>query len=79
MVFDAVEVRLFPQQAVILCFSSLAHNVHLCSQVKYKEAKKDLSTNLYSLLPETEELRFAKAVTELQSEVGVEAPPSVSC
>lgn len=38
-------------------------------QVKYKEGKTDLSTNLYSLLPETEEIKFAKAVMELQSEV----------
>lgn len=38
--------------------------------MKYKDGKKELSTNLYSLLPETEEIKFAKAVTELQSEVG---------
>lgn len=40
-------------------------------QMKYKEAgKKELSTNLYSLLPETEQMKFAKAAMELQSEVG---------
>lgn len=40
-------------------------------QLKYKEeSKKELSTNLYSTLPETEEMKFAKAVMELQSEVG---------
>lgn len=38
-------------------------------QVKYKEGKKDLSSSLYHLLPETEETKFAKTVTELQSEV----------
>lgn len=38
-------------------------------QVKYKEGKKDLSSSLYHLLPETEEIKFAKAVMELQSEV----------
>lgn len=38
--------------------------------MKYREGKKELSTNLYSLLPETEEMKFAKAAMELQSEVG---------
>lgn len=42
-----------------------------CIQVKYREGKKELSTNLYSLLPETEEMKFAKAAMELQSEVGL--------
>ncbi len=40
-------------------------------QLKYKEGgKKELSTNLYSVLPETEEMKLAKAAMELQSEVG---------
>lgn len=39
--------------------------------MKYKEGgKKELSTSLYSALPETEEMKFAKAAMELQSEVG---------
>lgn len=40
-------------------------------QVKYREGgKKEQSTNLYSALPETEEMKLAKAAMELQSEVG---------
>lgn len=40
------------------------------SQIKYKESgKKDMSTSLYSLLPETTEIQFAREMTEMQSEV----------
>lgn len=40
-------------------------------QLKYKEGnKKELSISLYSTLPNTEETKFAKAVMDLQSEVG---------
>lgn len=40
------------------------------SQVKYKEeGKKEISKNLYSLLPETAETFFAKQMSEIQSEV----------
>lgn len=41
------------------------------SQVKYKEeGRKDISKNLYSLLPETPETHFARHMSEIQSEVG---------
>lgn len=46
------------------------HPVSPCHlQVKYKGGKRELSSSLYSLLPETEQMKFAKAATELQSEV----------
>ena len=39
-------------------------------QVKYKEdGKKEMSINLYSLLPETIDTQHAKEVSNLQSEV----------
>lgn len=39
-------------------------------QIKYKEeGRKEMSVNLYSLLPETAETQFAKEVSDLQSEV----------
>lgn len=39
-------------------------------QNKYKEeGKKEMSSSLYSLLPETAEMQLAKAVQEFQSEV----------
>lgn len=42
----------------------------MCVQVKYKEeGKKEISKNLYSLLPETAETLFAKQMSEIQSEV----------
>lgn len=40
-------------------------------QVKYKEdGKKELSVNLFSLLPETLDTQHAKELAEMQSEVG---------
>ena len=40
------------------------------SKIKYKESgKKDISTSLYSLLPETTEIQFAREMTEMQSKV----------
>lgn len=45
-------------------------SVCVCVQVKYKEeGKKEISKNLYSLLPETAETQFAKQMSEIQSEV----------
>lgn len=42
-------------------------------QLRYKEGgKKDLSSSLYSRLPETTEIQFAKEVAEMQSEVSSE-------
>ena len=42
----------------------------MCFQVKYKEeGKQEMSSNLYSLLPETTETQLAKQLTEMQSEV----------
>lgn len=39
-------------------------------QVKYREdGKKEASSSLYRLLPETPEMHFAKHVSEIQSEV----------
>lgn len=38
-------------------------------QVKYRGSKKEQSTALYSVLPETEEMKVAKAAMEIQSEV----------
>lgn len=39
-------------------------------QVKYKEnAKTELSSSLYSLLPETAETQFVRELTEMLSEV----------
>lgn len=39
-------------------------------QVKYKEnAKTELSSSLYSLLPETAETQFVRELTEILSEV----------
>lgn len=40
-------------------------------KVKYKEdGKKEMSVNLYSLLPDTIDTQHAKELTEMQSEVG---------
>lgn len=40
-------------------------------QLKYREeSRKELSTNLFSTLAETPETKLARAVTELQSQVG---------
>lgn len=39
-------------------------------QLKYKDGcKKDASSSLYHLLPETAEMYFAKQMSEIQSEV----------
>lgn len=39
-------------------------------QVKYREGgKKEASSSLYHLLPETPEMHFVKHVSEIQSEV----------
>lgn len=47
-------------------------------QVKYKEeGKKQASTSLYSQLPETAEIQFAKQMSEMQSEVGNADPYSL--
>lgn len=44
--------------------------MHVYPQNKYKEAgMQSLSHSVYSQLPETEEIKFAKAVADLQSEV----------
>lgn len=41
----------------------------LC-QVKYKdEGKKEMRRSLYSLLPDTPQIQFAKQMSEMQSEV----------
>ena len=37
--------------------------------MKYKEDMKDNSSNLYSHLPETTDTKFAKEMSEMQSEV----------
>lgn len=43
---------------------------YICFQVKYKEdGMKEMSINLYSLLPETIETQHVKEVSNLQSEV----------
>lgn len=40
-------------------------------KVKYKEdGKKEMSVNLYSLLPDTIDTQHAKELTDMQSEVG---------
>ena len=40
-------------------------------QSKYKRDKEELSSNLYSLLPETMETQFAKEMAQTHSEVGL--------
>lgn len=41
-----------------------------CLQNKYKESgKKSQRVSVYSQLPETNDIQFAKAVSEIQSEV----------
>lgn len=53
-------------------------SVCVCVQVKYKEeGKKEISKNLYSLLPETAETQFAKQMSEIQSEVRTLNAPQV--
>lgn len=45
----------------------------LCFQIKYKgNTKTEISTSLYSLLPETTETQFVKELTEILSEVSLE-------
>ena len=39
----------------------------------YKRDKEDLSSNLYSLLPETMETQFAKEMAETHSQVSLES------
>ena len=42
-------------------------------KVKYKEeGKKEMSENLYSLVPDAIDTQHAKELTEMQSEVGAE-------
>lgn len=44
----------------------------LCDlQIKYQEGKRELSTSLYATMANTEQIKFAKAAMELQSEVCV--------
>lgn len=52
-----------------LC-SHPAGSVLLHYKVKYKEDMKEMSFNLYSLLPDTLDTQHAKELTEMQSEVG---------
>ena len=40
-------------------------------QLQYKRDKEELSSNLYSLLPETMETQFAKEMAQTHSEVGL--------
>lgn len=48
----------------------LSHSEPSVPQNKYKEeGKKEMSTSLYSQLPETAEMQLAKTVQEFQSEV----------
>lgn len=50
--------------------SSLSQSVFVCFQSKYKEAgRKQVSSTLYSLLPETLETQHAKDATNLLSQV----------
>lgn len=43
----------------------------VCSQLKYREeGMRNLSQSFYSQLPQTADTQFAKATSELQSEVG---------
>lgn len=62
-----------------------SHLWTLCGplQVKYKEAgQKELSSSLFSTLPQTLHTQVAKEVTELQSEVtnrGASAAVAISC
>lgn len=56
----------------VICHSCILHLWTLCCplQVKYKEAgQKELSSNLFSTLPQTLHTQVAKEVTELQSQV----------
>ena len=47
-----------------------SHSSPPSPQNKYKEeGRKEMSSSLYSLLPETSEMQLAKAVHEFQSEV----------
>lgn len=53
-----------------LKYESVPLNAMLLFQVKYKEAgKKEVSSSLYSKLPETLETKHAKDVSQLQSQV----------
>ncbi len=63
------EVRIFSSVSVCGTFADVS-SVSSLRQVKYKEeGKKEISKNLYSLLPETAETQFAKQMSEIQSEV----------
>lgn len=52
------------------CFPESLSETFPAPQNKYKEeGKKEMSSSLYSQLPETSEMQLAKAVHEFQSEV----------
>lgn len=52
----------------------LSHSGPSVPQNKYKEeGKKEMSSSLYSQLPETAEMQLAKTVQEFQSQVGDDA------
>lgn len=53
-----------------MSFYNIQYLTLLFWQNNYKEGgKKDMSTSLYSQLPDTIEIQFARELTELQSEV----------
>ena len=59
----------FANPAHVPLASSLFFFLH--HKVKYKEdSKKEMSVNLFSLLPDTIDAEHAKEQTEMQSEVG---------
>lgn len=43
-------------------------------QIKYQEGKRELGSSLYATMADSEQIKLAKAATELQSEVCVKVP-----